>query len=163
MLGQLWNNFRRGSKAPTPKSSETAHRDEDMENGSWDPVTVAIYRSKSSHPAYSSRRNRDRLASDIVTEAADILAGTFVPVKITHPGFTLTHEYILKALEHPRADFEIVEIFKNFKWAPKVSEQHIRTQRKKLVELGYIEYFGEDRLTTSNRKAKVWKVAKNVS
>lgn len=87
----------------------------------------------------------------------DSLVGIYPVVQITHPGLNLVHEYILKALTKPRADHEIVEIFNNFKWAPKASDQHIRTSRNDLVKRGLVEWAGEYKKTSNNVRAKVWK------
>jgi len=125
---------------------------------------VSVYRRASDFPgrnmggAVSSRSNHPSATN--TSNTADhraSLVGIYPVVQITHPGLNLVHEYILKALAKPRADHEIVEIFNNFKWAPKASDQHIRTSRNELVKRGLVEWTGEYRKTSNNVRAKVWK------
>ena len=72
---------------------------------------------------------------------------------------TETQEYILKALVRPRTDVDIVEIYRNFKYAPRASESGIRSRRAELVAAGLIEDSGERRKLPSGRNAIVWKLA----
>lgn len=106
----------------------------------------------------SSRSNHTSAGNTYHTsDHRDSLVGIYPVVQISHPGLNLVHEYILKALAKPRADHEIVEIFHNYKWAPKASDQHIRTSRSKLVKLGLVEWTGDYRKTSNNVRAKVWR------
>lgn len=110
---------------------------------------VSIVPGRSDHPSAGSTYH--------AADHRDSLVGIYPVVQISHPGLNLVHEYILKALAKPRADHEIVEIFNNYKWAPKASDQHIRTSRNKLVNLGLVEWTGDYRKTSNNVRAKVWR------
>lgn len=125
---------------------------------------VSVYRRASDFPGstmgstVSSRSNHPSVRGAAnAANHRDSLVGIYPVVQITHPGLNLVHEYVLKSLAKPRADHEIVEIFNNFKWAPKASDQHIRTSRNELVKRGLVEWTGEYRKTSNNVRAKVWK------
>jgi hypothetical protein len=79
-----------------------------------------------------------------------------LPLQATNLTLSLTQEYILKALNKPRSDQEIIEVYRNLKFAPKVSESGIRTQRANLVRLGLVEDTGTTDLTVYGKKTKVW-------
>lgn len=157
MIGRLLNKFGLGSKARTQKSSEPKHRSDELYE------TVSRHYRRGDYPRNTSANivrdiKRDTTSGNTSGSVnhRDSLVGVYPVVQITHPGLNLVHEYVLKSLVKPRADHEIVEIFNNFKWAPKVSDQHIRTSRNELVKLGLVEWSGEYRNTKNNVRAKVW-------
>lgn len=72
---------------------------------------------------------------------------------------TETQEYILKALVRPRTDVDLLDAYRNLKFAPIASESGIRSRRAELVAAGLIVDSGERRKTPSGRNAIVWKLA----
>lgn len=77
-------------------------------------------------------------------------------VTTKHQDISLTQEYILRSLSQPRADFEIEEIYRKFKYSPRVAPSTIRTARAGLVKLGYVKEYDELRKTDHGRTAKTW-------
>jgi hypothetical protein len=69
---------------------------------------------------------------------------------------------ILKLLElSDMTDPELCDAYKNLMYinqAPKVSEQHIRTSRKQLHDLGLVQVIGVTE-TQSGRTARIWRKA----
>jgi len=74
-------------------------------------------------------------------------------------GLNLPQEFILKAINKPRSDEEIIQIYNGFKFAPRLSESGIRSYRAEMVKLGILEDSGEFTMTMYNRKAKIWQRA----
>jgi hypothetical protein len=72
----------------------------------------------------------------------------------------LSEEFILKALNRPRTDSDLVEAYRNMKFAPKLSDSGIRTYRANLVKKGLIAATGERLPATSGRKSQVWQRTK---
>ena len=68
----------------------------------------------------------------------------------------LSEEFILKALNRPRTDADLIEAFRNMKFAPKLSDSGIRTYRANLVKKGLIAATGERLPATNGRSAQVW-------
>jgi len=69
---------------------------------------------------------------------------------------TATQEYVLKALRRPRADVELVEVYRKFKRAPRASESGIRSRRAELVDRGLVVDTGRRIRLDSGRFAIVW-------
>jgi len=69
---------------------------------------------------------------------------------------------ILKLLElSPMTDPELCEAYRNLMYinqAPKASDQHIRTSRKQLHDLGLLQVVGTTE-TASGRVARIWRKA----
>jgi hypothetical protein len=74
-------------------------------------------------------------------------------------GLNLPQEFILKAINKPRSDEEIIQIYNGFKFAPRLSDSGIRTNRSELVKMGVLEDSGETTMTQYNRKARIWQRA----
>lgn len=74
-------------------------------------------------------------------------------------GLTLPQEFILKAVNKPRSDEEIAQIYKGFRFSPRLSDAGIRTNRSELVKKGVLEDSGKTTTTKYNRKAKIWQRA----
>lgn len=72
----------------------------------------------------------------------------------------VSEEFLLKALIRPRTDADLIEAFRNMKFAPKLSDSAIRTYRATLVKKGLIEATGERLPATNGRKAQVWQRTK---
>lgn len=69
---------------------------------------------------------------------------------------TLTQEYVLKALQKPRTDVQLVEAYRKTKLAPVASESGIRSRRAELVRLGLVHDTGLKVVLPSGRRAIVW-------
>jgi hypothetical protein len=69
---------------------------------------------------------------------------------------TMTQEYVLKALQKPRTDVQLVEAYRNTKAAPVASESGIRSRRAELVRLGLVHDTGNRFVLPSGRRAIVW-------
>lgn len=69
---------------------------------------------------------------------------------------TATKQSILKALNHPRTDIDLIEAYRNLKTAPRASESGIRSRRAELVVAGLVVDTGERRKLSSGRQAIVW-------
>ena len=69
---------------------------------------------------------------------------------------TATQEYVLKALRKPRADVELVEVYRRFKTSPRASESGIRSRRAELVDRGLVVDTGKRVRLESGRFAIVW-------
>jgi hypothetical protein len=69
---------------------------------------------------------------------------------------------ILKLLElSPMTDPELCDAYRNLMYinqAPKASDQHIRTSRKQLHDVGLVQVVGVIE-TTSGRVARIWRKA----
>lgn len=72
---------------------------------------------------------------------------------------TATQEYILKALNHPRTDVDLIEAYNNLKLAPRATEQSIRSRRAELVKKGLVIDSGQREKLSSGRYAIVWSKA----
>lgn len=71
---------------------------------------------------------------------------------------TQTQQYILKALQRPRTDIEMIEAYHKFKNAPLASESGIRSRRAELARQGLVSVVTTTRLA-SGRLARVWQAA----
>ena len=72
---------------------------------------------------------------------------------------TPTQKYILKVLERPRTDMELVEAYRNLKLAPRASESGIRSRRAELVNRGLVVDSGGRVKLPSGRWATIWRKA----
>jgi len=70
-----------------------------------------------------------------------------------------TRLHILRALNRPRTDPEILEAYRNMKTSPLASESGVRSRRSELVTLGYVKDSGLRKTLPSGRQAIVWKRA----
>lgn len=68
--------------------------------------------------------------------------------------------WVLKLLDRPRTDAELVEVYGMMKYAPRASESGIRSRRAELVADGLVEPTGARVKLASGRFANVWQVAK---
>ena len=68
---------------------------------------------------------------------------------------------ILKLLElSPMTDIELCQAYQNLVYigqAPTSSDQNIRTNRKKLHELGLIEVVGTVRMERAKKETRIWR------
>lgn len=65
--------------------------------------------------------------------------------------------WVRKSLLGMRADHELVEVYRQWKNAPRASESSIRSRRAELVRMGLVEAVKDEyRLTPTGRKAQVW-------
>ena len=64
--------------------------------------------------------------------------------------------YILKALTKPRDDIQMIEAYRQFKHAPNVKDQSLRSRRSELVKEGLVVNTGQLVKTDSGRSAIVW-------
>ena len=64
--------------------------------------------------------------------------------------------WVLKLLDRPRTDVELVELFGNMKMAPRASESGIRSRRAELVADGLVIDTGARKKLESGRYATVW-------
>lgn len=78
---------------------------------------------------------------------------------ISEETITATQEFILKALNRPRTDVDLVEAYRQFKLAPRATEQSIRSRRAELVRKGLVKDSGERIKLASGRYAIVWTAA----
>lgn len=69
---------------------------------------------------------------------------------------TETKAYILKALNHPRTDVDLVQAYRNMTGAPMASDSGIRSRRAELVASGHIVDSGARVKLPSGRSAIVW-------
>jgi hypothetical protein len=69
---------------------------------------------------------------------------------------TETQQWILKALNRPRTDVELIEAYRNMATAPKASESGLRSRRAELVAQGLVKDTGERVKLPSGRSAIVW-------
>lgn len=69
---------------------------------------------------------------------------------------TATKLSILKALNHPRTDVDLVSAYNNLKTAPITSESGIRSRRAELVAAGLVVDSGERVKLPSGRRAILW-------
>lgn len=65
--------------------------------------------------------------------------------------------WVLKLLDRPRTDVELVEVYGNMKYAPRASESGIRSRRAELVADGLVEATDKRVKLPSGRNAIVWK------
>jgi hypothetical protein len=72
---------------------------------------------------------------------------------------TPTKEFILKALNRPRTDVDLVEAYQNMKFAPRASESGIRSRRAELVAQGLVIDSGARIKLPSGRWATIWRRA----
>lgn len=68
---------------------------------------------------------------------------------------TIRH-WVLKLLDRPRTDVELVEVYRKMKYAPRASESGIRSRRAELVADGLVQDTGERKKLESGRHAIVW-------
>ena len=68
---------------------------------------------------------------------------------------TIRH-WVLKLLDKPRTDVELVEVFGKMKNAPRASESGIRSRRAELVADGLVIDTGARKKLQSGRQATVW-------
>lgn len=71
---------------------------------------------------------------------------------------TMTQTFVLRALNKPRTDPELIEAYRHLKKAPPASESGIRTRRAELVDKGMVKDTGKRSVTAYGRKAIVWSV-----
>lgn len=71
---------------------------------------------------------------------------------------TITQGFILRALQKPRTDPQLIEAYRHLKKAPPASESGIRTRRAELVDKGLVVDSGLRSTTPFGRKAIVWSV-----
>jgi len=69
---------------------------------------------------------------------------------------TATKQAILKALNHPRTDVDLISAYKNLSGAPVASESGIRSRRAELVTAGLVLDTGLRAKLPSGRNAIVW-------
>lgn len=69
---------------------------------------------------------------------------------------TATKQAILKALNHPRTDVDLISAYHNLKGAPVASESGIRSRRAELVTAGLVVDTGARIKLPSGRHAIVW-------
>lgn len=69
---------------------------------------------------------------------------------------TATKQAILKALNHPRTDVDLISAYKSLHGAPMASESGIRTRRAELVTSGLVVDTGDRAKLPSGRNAIVW-------
>lgn len=69
---------------------------------------------------------------------------------------TATKQAILKALNRPRTDVDLLSAYKSLHGAPVASESGIRSRRAELVAAGLIVDTGERAKLPSGRNAIVW-------
>lgn len=72
---------------------------------------------------------------------------------------TIRH-WVLKLLDRPRTDVELVEVYGKMKYAPRASDSGIRSRRAELVADGLVKATGARVKLPSGRYANVWQVAK---
>lgn len=69
---------------------------------------------------------------------------------------TATKQAILKALNHPRTDVDLISAYKSLYGAPVASESGIRSRRAELVAAGLVQDTGARVKLASGRNAIVW-------
>lgn len=69
---------------------------------------------------------------------------------------TATKQAILKALNHPRTDVDLISAYQSLYGAPRASESGIRSRRAELVAAGLVQDTGERIKLASGRRAIVW-------
>lgn len=72
---------------------------------------------------------------------------------------TQTQATILRVLQRPRTDTQLIEAYRKLKRAPLASESGIRSRRAELVEKGLVVDSGNRGLTPFNRRSIVWGLA----
>lgn len=68
--------------------------------------------------------------------------------------------WVLKLLDRPRTDVELVEVYGKMKRAPRASESGIRSRRAELVADGLVQATGARVKLPSGRFANVWQATK---
>ena len=71
---------------------------------------------------------------------------------------TQTQATILRVLQRPRTDTQLIEAYRKLKRAPLASESGIRSRRAELVDKGLVVDSGNRGLTPFNRQSIVWAV-----
>jgi hypothetical protein len=69
---------------------------------------------------------------------------------------TATKQAILKALNHPRTDVDLISAYQSLYGAPAASESGIRTRRAELVAAGLVLDSGLRAKLPSGRRAIIW-------
>lgn len=64
--------------------------------------------------------------------------------------------WVLKLLDKPRTDVELLEVYRNMKYAPRASDSGIRTRRAELVAEGLVKDTGAHKKLESGRHAIIW-------
>ena len=67
-----------------------------------------------------------------------------------------TKRYLLKVLARPRTHAEMIEAYRNMKFAPPAEDSGLRSRCAELVDDGLVEIAGETR-TRSGRRAYIWR------
>lgn len=70
---------------------------------------------------------------------------------------TETQAFILRVLrKKPRTDSQLIEAYRNYKYAPMASESGIRSRRSELVRSGEVADTGIKMVLPSGRNSIVW-------
>jgi len=72
---------------------------------------------------------------------------------------TATQAAVLKILNRPRTDPQLIEAYRKLKKVPLASESGIRSRRAELVDKGLVEDTGKRATTSFGRQATVWGLA----
>lgn len=69
---------------------------------------------------------------------------------------SLVQKHIMKCFFKPRCDSELIESYRQLKYAPIASDSGIRSRRKELVDMGLLEHSGKYAITVHGRKSAIY-------